>query len=64
MKGYRIDLHDLPDNEKLLSRIDRFSDEIFLVANTPECYDVMWDLQESITSLFPELPASRVTELL
>lgn len=64
MKGYSIDLRGLPDEEKILNLINKLADEVFLVANKPGCYTVMWDLQESISSLIPDLPASRISESL
>ena len=62
MKKYHVNLFGLSNSKELFQRIDAIAWDTYIIAGKPDCYEVIWNHQESISALIPELPANRITE--
>lgn len=62
MKKIYVDLSGLANEDELYASITSLAYDVYPLINQPGCYEVMWQLPDSITTVIPVLPKSRIKE--
>lgn len=63
MGHFYINLSGLSNARALHNKIETLAMDVYPIAGKPHQYEVIWEPDEPITSLIPELPSERIFHL-